>query len=205
MGTIYTSPSPRIGLAEALFSGTKQRVLRILFGQPSRSFYANELIGLAASGSGAVQRELATLTNSGLVTIKTIGNQKHYQANADSPIFAELCAIVQKTVGLAEPLREALAPLATQIAAAFVYGSVAKNSDSASSDIDLLLISDAVNYAELFLVLEDTSNTLGRQVNPTILTREEFNKRLARQESFLTRVLEQPKIWIIGGDSDLGI
>lgn len=204
MGMKVTTSSDT-SLADALFPGTKQRVLGILYGQPARSFYANELIGLAASGSGAVQRELATLTNSGLVTVKAIGNQKHYQANSNSPIFAELCAIVQKTIGLAEPLREALEPMASQITAAFVYGSVAKKTDTTISDIDLMLISDDVSYGELFSVLEDTSNKLGRQVNPTILTREEFNKRLANQESFLTRVLEQPKIWIIGGNNDLGI
>ena len=204
MGTIYAS-SPRFGLAEALFSGTKQRVLGILFGQPTRSFYANELIGLAASGSGAVQRELATLTKSGLITMKTVGNQKHYQANADSPIFAEITGIVQKTIGLAEPLRRALIPLSSQISAAFVYGSIAKRTDTASSDIDLLLVSDEISYGELFSKLEDTSQMAGRPINPTILTQEEFNKRLSNQESFLTRVLQQPKIWIIGGESDLGI
>ena len=205
MGMIAAPRSSRLSLADALFSGTKQRVLGILFGQPGRSFYANELIGLAGSGSGAVQRELATLTSSGLVTMKAVGNQKHYQANLDSPIFAELCAIVQKTVGIAEPLREALAPLASQIIVAFVYGSIAKKTDTASSDIDLMLMSDDVGYGELFSALEDASACLGRQVNPTILTSEEFNKRLANEDSFLTRVLQQPKIWIIGSDIDLGI
>ncbi|MBA3596829.1 MAG: hypothetical protein H0W40_05550 [Methylibium sp.] len=96
--------------------------LGLLFGQPSRSFYATELIGLVGSGSGAVQRELANLAQSGLVTVSAVGNQKHYQANTDSPIFAEQCGIAQKTVSLAEPLRKALAPLARQIIAAFVYG-----------------------------------------------------------------------------------
>jgi len=204
MGMIISAP-PQASLADALFPGTRQRVLGILYGQPTRSFYGNELIGLAASGSGAVQRELATLANSGLVTMKAVGNQRHYQANADSPIFAELCAIVQKTVGLAEPLRKALAPLASQITAAFVYGSIAKKTDTASSDIDLLLISNEVSYGELFSALEEVGNMLQRPVNPTILTHEDFKKRLARQESFLTRVLEQPKIWIVGDDSGLGI
>lgn len=204
MGTPSTTSAPH-GLSNALFSGTKQRVLGILYGQPARSFYANELIGLAGSGSGAVQRELATLASSGLVTVKLIGNQKHYQANPQSPIFTELRSIVLKTTGLAGPLQDALAPLAPQITAAFVYGSVAKNTDTVSSDIDLMLISDDIGYGELFSALEQVSATLGRPVNPTILTQEEFRKRLANQESFLTRVLEQPKIWIIGESNDLGI
>lgn len=126
-------------LADALFPRTKQRVLGLLFGQPWRSFYANEVMGIVASGSGAVQRELAALAQSGLVTVKAVGNQKHYQANPDSPIFEELCAIVQKTIGLAEPLRSALRPLERRITAAFVYGSVAKKMDTARSDIDLIV------------------------------------------------------------------
>ncbi|MGI4982143.1 MAG: nucleotidyltransferase domain-containing protein [Janthinobacterium lividum] len=155
------------------------------------------------SGTGAVQRELATLSQSGLVTMKPIGNQKHYQANPDSPIYVELRAIVQKTIGLAEPLRDAPAPVGQQITAAFVYGSVAKNTDTARSDIDLMLISDDISYADVFGLLEDAGNTLGRPVNPTILTREDFAKRVADQESFLTRVLEQSKIWILGTANDL--
>lgn len=204
MGTKTATASPR-NLSDALFSGTKQRVLGILYGQPQRSFYANELISLAGSGSGAVQRELATLTNSGLVTVKAVGNQKHYQANADSPIFSELRSIIQKTVGLGAPLREALQSISAQITAAFVYGSVAKKTDTASSDIDLMVIGDELSYGELFTALEEVSTTLGRPINPTILSRDEFHQRIANQESFLTRVMEQPKIWVIGGDSDLSV
>ena len=205
MGMKLSAPSRRTGLADALFSGTKQRVLGLLFGQPSRSFYATELIGLAASGSGAVQRELANLAASGLVTVKAVGNQKHYQANAESPIFAELCGIAQKTVGLGEPLREALAPLAQRIIAAFVYGSVAKKTDTANSDIDLMLLSDDVSYGEAFAALEAASGQLGRAVNPTIFTRQEFAKRVKAEESFLTRVLAQPKVWIVGGENDVTV
>lgn len=195
--------SPSAGLGGVLFTGTQQRVLALLFGQPARSFYANELIGLAGVGSGAVQRELAKLADSGLVTVRSIGNQKHYQANATSPIFPELQGIVQKTFGLAEPLRVALGPLAKQIAAAFVYGSVAKKTDTAASDIDLMVVSDELAYADLFTALEAASSTLGRTVNPTILTRKELAKRLKAKESFITRVLAQPKIWIVGDEGAL--
>ena len=145
-------PPPYVSLADALFSGTQQRVLGLLFGQPERSFYATELIGLTGGGSGAVQRELARLEQSGLVTIKALGNQKYYQANPASPIFTELTGIAQKTVGLAEPLRQALLPLTRKISAAFVYGSVAKKQDTASSDIDLMVISDKLVYADVRLV-----------------------------------------------------
>ncbi len=192
-------------LADALFSGTQQRVLAWLFGQPERSFYATELIGLAGAGSGAVQRELARLAQSGLVTARAVGNQKHYQANPAAPIYAELCGIVQKTVGLAEPLREALAPLAERIQAAFVYGSVAKREDTASSDIDLMLVSDDLAYADLYAALEAATQRLGRTVNPTIYTPQELAKRVKRKEAFAMRVLAQPKLWLIGAEDALGL
>lgn len=192
-------------LADALFTGTQQRVLALLFGQPGRSFYATELIGLAAAGSGAVQRELARLSQSGLITAHAVGNQKHYRANAASPVFEELSAIVQKTFGLAEPLRAALAPLAKRITAAFVYGSVAKQQDTASSDVDLMVVSDSVSYPDLYATIESASQRLGRTVNPTIYTRKELTKRIKSGESFVTRVLEQPKVWLIGSEDDLAV
>lgn len=192
-------------LAGALFSGTQQRVLGLLFGQPDRSFYATELIALAGSGSGAVQRELARLAQSGLVTVRPVGNQKHYQANPDSPIYAELCGIARKTVGLAEPLREALAPLASQIHAAFVFGSVAKKTDTATSDIDLMIISDTLEYGDTFLALQAAAEQLDREVNPAIYTRKELAKRIKDGEGFVTRVLSQPKVWLIGAEDDLRV
>lgn len=205
MGMTTKRPSTPTSLADALFSGTQQRVLGLIFGQPERSFYATELIGLTGAGSGAVQRELARLAQSGLVTVHPLGNQKHYRANPDSPIYAELCGIAQKTVGLAEPLREALVPLASKIAAAFVYGSVAKRQDTAASDIDLMLISDTLGYADVFAVLEEVGARLGRPVNPTLMTRKELAKRRADDNAFVTRVLSQPKIWLIGGEHELGV
>lgn len=208
MGTSasLTAP-PRAGtsLAQALFSGTQQRVLGLLFGQPDRSYYATELIALAAAGSGAVQRELARLAESGLVTVRPVGNQKHYQANPDSPIYAELCGIARKTVGLAEPLREALAPLARQIRAAFVFGSVAKQTDTATSDIDLLIVSDTLEYGDTFLALQAAAERLGREVNPTIFTRKDLLKRIKNGDAFVARVLAQPKVWLIGSEDDLRV
>src|SRR5512147_411077 len=195
----------RISLADALFTGTQQRVLTLLFGQPDRSFYANELIALARAGSGAVQRELARLSKRGLPTVQVAGNQMHYQANPASPIFQELCGVVRKTMGLAEPLREALAPLTKRIDAAFVYGSVAKRSDSASSDIDVMIVSNDLTYADLYEALEAVSQQLGRKVNPTIFTPAELAKRAASGGAFVKRVLDQPKVWLKGDEHALGL
>jgi predicted nucleotidyltransferase len=201
---VGTSRSPRrASLADALFSTIRQRVLAYLFGQPERSFFATELIKLAGGGSGAVQRELARLAESGLVTVKRVGTQKHYQANPKSPLFAELCSIAQKTVGLAEPLREALAPLAKRITAVFVYGSVAKRSDTAASDIDLMVVSDSLTYADLYTAMEQATARLGRKVNPTVYSRREWAKRVKQKNAFVTRVMAQAKIWLIGAESDV--
>lgn len=197
--------STRKSLADALFTKTRQRVLRVLFGHPERSFYASELIRHAGTGSGAAQRELARLEQSGLIVARRIGHQKHYQANAASPLFSELRNIVLKTVGLAEPLRDALRPVSDAIRAAFVYGSVAKAADQAGSDIDLMVVSDNLTYGEVFGALERTSRTLGRKVNPTVYSAGEFSKRAREENAFLTSVLEGPKLWVIGSDDDLPV
>src|ERR1039458_9830921 len=123
-------PAAPSGVADALFSKVQQRVLAVLFGNPARSFYGNELIALAGSGSGAVQRELARLAAVGLVTVRKIGNQKHYQADPTAPIFDDLRRLVMKTSGLVDIMRSALAPIAVEIVAAFVFGSVAKGVDT---------------------------------------------------------------------------
>jgi len=137
------------------------------------------------------------------VTVHPVGNQKRYQANAKAPIHGELVAIIRKTIGLAEPLREALAPLTDQITAAFVYGSVAKRSDTAGSDIDLMLLSDSLTYAEVVSALHPVIEQLGRDINPTLYSRAELAKRIKQGNAFVARVLEQPKLWLMGSEDDL--
>lgn len=198
-----TAPPASLSLADALFPKVRQRVLAVLFGNPARSFYANEVISLAGSGSGAVQRELADLSQAGLLTVTRQGNQKHYQANADSPVFAELRGLVLKTSGLVEVLRTALLPLASQIRAAFVFGSVANQQDTTHSDIDVLVVSASLGYGELFGALESATTTLGRTVNPTLYTPGDLARRRAQDNAFVTRVLGQPKLWLIGSDEAL--
>lgn len=203
MGIIKNIPNVRSRMADALFPKGRQRVLAVLFGNPDRSFYANEVIALAQSGTGAVQRELAALSEAGLLTVTRQGNQKHYQANTAAPVFAELRCLVLKTMGLADVLRTALAPLASQIDAAFVYGSVAKQQDTAQSDIDVMIVSASLGYADVFGALENATTTLGRKVNPTLYTPAEIAKRIQQDNAFVTRVLQQPKIWLIGTEDQL--
>ena len=100
-------------------------------------------------------------------------------------------------------LLSALAPVAAEISAAFVHGSIAKGEDSATSDVDLMVVSESLAYADLFALLEEASSQLGRAVNPTVYTPAELTKRVRQKNSFVTRVLAQPQIWLIGGEDDL--
>jgi predicted nucleotidyltransferase len=189
--------------ADALFTKTQQRVLGVLFGQPERSFYANEIIGLVASGSGTVQRELARLEAAALITVRKQGNQKHFQANRDAPIFEELRGIVLKTFGVVDVLRSALQELLPTIEVAFIYGSVAKGSERAGSDIDLMVIGAVPSNGALLEALSPASAQLGRAINPTLYTPDEFAQRISDGKSFIMRVLEQPKIFVKGTEDDV--
>lgn len=201
MGTTH-SPAP-VGLADALFSKVQQRVLALLFGQADRRFQSAELIRLARGGTGAAHRQLADLESSGLVTVTRSGNQKYYQANASSPVFDELQGLIVKTVGLAAPLARALASLRKDIHAAFVFGSLARGSDTASSDIDLMVISDSLHHADLYRALQRVEKQLGRQVNPVLMTRSEWRAKAAAADSFAARVASQPRTFIVGSAVDL--
>jgi predicted nucleotidyltransferase len=196
--TNKSSTPQRTSLSDALFTRTQQKVLGLLFGQPHRSFFATELIALAGGGSGAVQRELKRLAESGLVTVTRLGNQHHYQANAASPLFASLHDIALKTSGLAEPLRAALQPLATQINFAFIYGSVAAGADTASSDIDLLLVAEDLALETVHAALEPAEQQLARRIGITLYTLAEFRQRRDNNNAFLAKVLAGPLIPLIG-------
>lgn len=187
------------GIAGALFTSTQQRVLGLLYGQPTRQFYATELFRLARSGRGAVQRELGKLVASGLVSVAVVGRQKHYQANPAAPIFDELRRIVVKTIGVADPIRDALDPLAPRIVLALVFGSVAKGTDRAGSDIDLLVVADDLTLEELFRALSHAESVLDRKVSPTLIGRTEFQKARGTHDTFVDRVMRGPTIPVLGG------
>ena len=195
----------KCSVADALFSGLQQRLLAVLFGQPDRSFYGNELLRLTGTGRGALQRELEKLVSADLVTVTPVGNQKHYQANAAAPIFAELRGIVMKTLGLADVLRTALNAVADRIELAFVFGSVAKGTDTATSDIDLMVVTETLTYADLFEGLAAAEQVLGRKVNPMLYTPAALAEKVRTENSFVLRVLSQPKIFLIGTEDVLPI
>jgi len=193
-------PDVPTSLADALFTTTQQRVLALLYGQPSRSFFASELIELTGSGSGAVQRELKRLSSSGLVTVTRIGKQKHYQANAECPVFEELRGLVVKTVAMVEPIRQALEPLGGRVALALIYGSVARGTDTAASDIDLLVVAAELTLEELYSALAPVETALDRRINPTLYTPAEYEARKATGNGFLARVLAGEHVMLIERD-----
>ena len=195
------TPGSRSSLADALFTSTQQRVLALLFGQPGRSFFVTQIMAVVNSGSGAVQRELSRLSESGLVTVTRAGTQKHYQANRNSPIFKELCSIILKTVGLEEPIREAVESLPGETIFAMIYGSVAKRTDRSSSDIDLLIVSDDLTLEQTYSVLAPVEKRLDRRINPSLYNSREFAERRESENPFLMRILEGPTI-ILKGSAD---
>jgi len=200
--TVTTPPMPQGGFIGALFSPVQQRVLGLLFGQPDRRFQSGELIRLAGSGTGAVHRLLTRFAESGLVSVDRVGNQKYYRANRTSPVFCELHGLIVKSSGLLGPLRTALAPLSGRIRAAFVFGSIAKGTDHATSDVDLLIVADDLEYAGVFSALQSVEEVLGRPVNPNVMSLADW-RRKRKQSGFAARVASQPRLFVIGSDDDL--
>ena len=205
MGIIDTTGGPRAptALADALFTPVQQRVLGLLFGQPKRRFQSADMIRLVDSGTGATHRVLKRLAGSGLVLESVDGRQKYYQANPDSPVFDELVALIRKTVGLAEPLRDALMPLADRIRAAFIYGSIASGRDRADSDIDLMVIADDLDYPTLFEAVQFAEVQLARSVDCRLMTPSEWQGKRGRADSFVARLHEKPHVFVLGSEDDL--
>lgn len=189
--------SSSIGMA--LFTKAQQNVLGLLYGNPDRSFYLNEIARKTAMGKGALTRELAKLTDAGILTVTKLGNQSHYQANSRCPIFGELKQIVLKTFGIKGLLQQGIADLLSEVEQAFIYGSVAKGEEHAESDIDLMLVGDGLSYSEVMERLEPLEEQLHRQINPTIYTPEEFSQRIAEGQNFLSKVVSQPRIDLLQG------
>ena len=187
-------------IADSLFTKTQQKVMGILFRKPDTSFYLNEIVRLADMGKGTIKRELEKMTQARLLTVKRIGNQTHYQANPASPVYDELISISRKTFGLADIICQAL-QVDDSIQYAFIYGSIAKGEETAQSDIDLMIIGDDLSYTDMMNLLIPIEKELQRPINPSIYTLEDFKNKLNEKNSFITRVLEQEKINVIG-DAD---
>ncbi len=192
-----------LSLGNALFSTTRQRVLGLLYGSPDRSFYGNEIARWARVGKGNLMRELERLRQSGIVRVSQQGNQIHYQANPNCPIYGELLGIVRKTFGMGELLRAALEPFSGRIAWAFIYGSVAKGTEHTASDIDLMLIGEGLGYSDIMEQLLPVEEQLGRTINPTLYAPDDWRAKKTAGNSFVLRVEQQEKIELMGHNLDL--
>jgi predicted nucleotidyltransferase len=171
--------------------------------RPEKAWYVSELARRMEVPSSSLQRELQDLTGAGILKGHRQGRMAYYQANADSPLFADLRGLMLKTAGLVDVLADALKPLAAKLRIAFVYGSIASNKEQSDSDIDLMVVG-SVAPAELALPLRHAREILGREINPTVYTPAEFNKKRAAKDHFLTRVLDKSKLFVIGSKNELG-
>jgi len=195
--------STATSLADLIFGRTRGAILALLYGRADQTFYTRQIAREVASSVGAVQRELENLTKVGLVIRTALGSQVFYQANRDTPIFSEMHSLVNKTVGIFSMLRSALRPLSTQVAVAFVYGSVARQAETAQSDIDLMVVGKA-SIDDVISRLASVEKNTGRPINPTVYSVSEFKAKIADGNHFLRAVLQDPKVFLLGDEDELG-
>lgn len=187
---------------DALLPKTRQGILAALLVQPDKTWYVSELARRMGVPSSSLQRELQGLTTAGILKTHRQGRMVYFQANAHSPIFPDLRGLLLKTAGLVDVLAGVLKPLRAKMRIAFVYGSMASGSEQSDSDVDLMLVG-TLTPAELALPLRRARDLLGRAINPTVYTQAEFRRKQSAKDHFLTRVLDKPKLFVIGGSDEL--
>lgn len=196
-----TDANPAI--SAALFGVTRRRLLAELFGHPGERFHLRHLARVVGTGLGPVQRELERFAEVGLVTVARQGNLKLFEANPACPVYEELHALVRKTAGVTETLRDALRPIWPRVELAFVFGSVARGEERAESDVDVFVAGD-VAFREVVAALAGAETSLSRAVNPVVYALDEVRERLARADHFVSRLWDEPKLWLKGDDRVLG-
>lgn len=194
--------SPQTDLATALFGKTRRNVLALLFGQPGKTFYLREIVSRSGTGMSQVQKELEQLVAARLVLRERRANQVHFHANREATIYGELLGIVTKTFGVADVLREVLASFKDRIRLAFVYGSIARGTAHATSDIDLLVVAD-LPPSELSVPLAGVGDRLGRKISLVSYSVREFGPMFRGKYHFISAILNGPKIWLIGDEPAL--
>jgi predicted nucleotidyltransferase len=192
-----------MSIASALFTDSQCRLFCWLFGQPQRSYHLAELGRLTGLGSASLQRELNRLADAALITSEKLGNQRRFQANLKSPVSDEMISLTRKAMGAGPVIGQALRPIATELAQAWLFGSVAKQSDNAQSDIDVMLVGDGLQLSEVLNLLLPAEALLGRKINPVLYTPAEFARRRSEADSFVNRVMTQPLINLLGQTHEL--
>jgi predicted nucleotidyltransferase len=189
-------------LGTVFFGAYRRQVLGLLLLHPDESFHLREIARATNTQPGTLRRELAQLTDAGVLRREKVGNLVRYRVDTACPIYDELRGILKKTVGVADVLREALAPLSDRISVAFVYGSVASGAERRASDIDVMVIGSA-SFEEVVGALHSSQEELRREINPNVYSLAEFKKKAKEKGSFLARVLDEPKLFILGNEHDL--
>jgi predicted nucleotidyltransferase len=189
-------------LEQLLGSRLRARTLSWLLSHPGERFFVRQLATALGEDSTNLSRELTRLEGLGIVTGVREGHQKYFQADPESPLYPELRGLVAKTSGVGDLLRGALQPLSSQIQVAFVFGSVAAGRETAASDVDVLVIG-SVSLKDLVEAFAPVQDRLGREVNPSIYPAQEFREKITRGHHFLTGVLQEPKIFLIGSSREL--
>jgi predicted nucleotidyltransferase len=192
-----------IKLSDALFTKTQQAVLGLLFANVERTYHLRRIVRESGVGQGTVQRELKKLTEAGIILREKQGHQVLYRVNPDSPVFPELHGLIIKTFGIAQQLETALEELSDRIRIAFIYGSFARGDETHSSDIDLLIIGD-LELRDVVRALGGLQQTLGREINPTVYPPGEYRTKLRTGQHFLTALQNEPRIFLIGNEDELG-
>ncbi len=192
----------RDSAAGSLFGHTRSALLAMLYGHTDQSFYLRQLVRTVGAGTGAIQRELKHLTDLGLLARRVQGNQVLYQANFHSPIFSEIKSLITKTVGIHHTIRAALVPLEAQIQIAFIYGSIARQTERANSDVDLMVLGDA-SFSDIVAALGPAQRVLAREINPNVFSVTEFRSKLAARNHFLRSVMKEKKLFVLGTENDL--
>jgi predicted nucleotidyltransferase len=186
----------------ALFPAIRGQVLAATLAQPEKWWYLSELASFLGMGPSSLQRELRDLVEGGILERRRDGRRVYFKADTRSPLFGDLRSLLEKTAGLLPTLRSALERIGGRIDCAFVYGSVARRREHAQSDIDLLVIGD-IGLAALAPALRKVEGRLGREISATCYSRLEFRKKVAARDHFLTAVLDGPKEFVKGSESDL--
>jgi predicted nucleotidyltransferase len=189
-------------LSTTLFGKARREVLSVLFGNADQAFYIRQLARLTGLGTGALQRELAALSEAGIIKRTRKDNHIFFRANTVCPIFHELKGIVAKTMGFGEALQKALAPLTGRICWAFIHGSTARGTETASSDVDVMVVGDAA-FEEVVSALHEAQEKTGREINPTVYAVDEFSHKVKHGHHFLRTVMKEPKIFLIGKEDEL--
>ena len=188
-------------LSTLITSKTRVKVLTLFLTHPGERFYYKNLIDRLGVPSTVLRSELKRFEAAGLLKSTREANIRFYWLNKDFMLYPELKSIVFKTIGLADPIKEALEKIGN-VKAAFIYGSVAKNLEDVRSDIDLMVIGDA-DTDELHKAVNKAEKMLTREINYTVFDSKDWKERIKKKSSFAMDVLKSPKIFLIGGEDDL--